>query len=795
MLSTRRYRPIQYTTGNPLYHEAETHRPPNARQYRLLNWGTGEAPTCDPVCNLRAFDAADGSLLWEVMDFDAIGKSPDGSIFGYRWNNVTGATDWVNLSENITRVFTGAAQFITLAFGSSTTRFMRKDDPVGGGYDSQTWWADCIQVDIAGAETTIMENACLGASNQKCQPPVRGTFPSFYGASAQLYECSDSGLIIAGDANPITHVTDRDSTDTNHHFIRLAPRLLFASNTTNSPKWVFRTGATTVKVDLYADAATFETALAGLPGVDTVTVTGGPACHDYLTIDITFDTDTDQIEYLCIEYAAEVLRSALPNSRLNKPIWDLNTHTPKVVTALDLLANPLQLSFASESETLIGRGNWGAVAGFGRKTEVSKLTWTMPGGTPDWGNVDTKVWSATPFDGMLITADRATVSTVTAPDGTSIPKTSGISAILNGEIAVTSTTCAETLISNYKSHVVIDESSGAMGGYGWSLLKNSTGMVFTPSGAGFRWGTYSRYASPYSGPAGASTALGTGYALPMFVEVYNADNDEEDTDIHEADGIIAPFGAGSFVVGVGFIWGTVHAAEQTYMSATLPLSGTLDSSIVQRLTPGFLANTSFEDFSAYTGVAGNRPRDVIRILSLGQRFADDIEWRFWHGSESSGTITRNKTTPWYAPSVSKATVITELEAWYPDAPSTNPVIVIDPFGEDADLQDESPDLPTWQKISQIWFYRDNFAGAVLIPNHFNVFGLDIRNSTPLQTRPIVGKGLTDGVIEWQRYAGVSVTGSGTPVSGNPLAMLGDTVVFRTVCRPVTDLPVVGRGDP
>ena len=788
MLSTRRYRPIQYTSGNPLYHEAETHRPPKARQYRLLNWGTSPAPTCDSVCNLRAFDASDGSLLWEVLDFDAIGKAPNGSIFGYRWNNVTGSTDWVNLSGHVTRVFSGAAQFISHTFGSSSTRFQRKEVPEGLAYESQTWWADCIEVDIDGAETTLLTNACLGTSNQKCQPPTRGTFQSIFSDNVQRYRCSNAGLILGIGEQPMSHITDRDSSETNHHLIRLAPRILFAANTVNSPKWVFKTGSTTVKVDLYGTADDFETALAGLPGVDTVTVTGGPACHDYLTIDITFDDDTDQIEFLCIEYASANLPGASTTWRLNPTIWDLVTHTPKVVKALQLLASPAQLTFASSSESLIGRGNWGALQPTGaRKTELSKLTWTMPGGVPNWGTIDTAVWSATPFDNMPIMAERLTVG------GLGIPKTVGISALSDGQIAVTSTTCTSLAFGEdeYKSHVVIDESSGTMGDYGWSLMLNSTAMVFSPTG-GFRWGRYRSRVSHEIGTPGTNTTSGlsNGFAIPTLIEVHNTDHDVEDVDMHEADGYVTNFGAGSCVVGQG--WNSGELSEFGYMSPVLPSSG---STAKQLVSFGFLAHTNYDDHGAVTGVFGNRPKDTIRILSLERRFADDIEFRLWHGSFVAGSIFRNKTSPWWAPSVSRATIVAEIEGWYGTAPSTELLIQVDPFGEDSDLQDESPDLPAWQKISELWVYRDNSGGSTLVPNQFTVFGLDIRNSTPLVTRSIVGKGLTDGVVEWQRNAGYSISGSGVQVSGSPIAMVEDTVVFRTVCKPVSDPAVVGRGDP
>jgi hypothetical protein len=740
---------------------------------------------CPEVCNLRAFDAADGSLLWEVLDFDAIGKSPDGSVFGYRWNNVTGSTDWVNLSSHVTRVFSGAAQFISHTFGSSSTRFQRKEVPEGLGYESQTWWADCIKVETDGTETTLMSNACLGASSQECQPPVRGTFQSIYADSAQRYRCSNAGLILGIGEFPESHITNRDSTATNHHLIRLAPRILFPAST-GSPKWVFKTGSTTVKVDLYGTAAAFETALAGLPGVDTVTVTGGPACHDYLTIDITFDTNADQIEYLCIEYASANLPGASSVWRLNPTIWDLTTHTPKVVKALQLLSSPSQLTFASSSESLIGRGNWGALQPLGsRKTELSKLTWTMPGGTPNWGTVDTKVWSATPFDNMPIMAERLTV------DGLGVPKTVAVAALSGGQVAVTSTTCTSLAFGEdeYKSHVVIDEASGTMGDYGWSLLLNSTAMVFSPSG-GFRWGTYRKRVSHFIGTPGTSTDAGSGYALPTFIEVHNTDHDVEDVDIHEADGYVDNFGAGSCVVGQG--WNSGEPSEFGYMSQPLPSSG---SSARVLVAPGFLAHTNYGNHFTATWVDGNRPKDTIFITSLQRRFADDIEFRLWHGSLVAGSITRNKTSPWWAPSVSRATIVAEIEGWYGNAPSGQPMIQVDPFGEDANLQDETPDLPGWQKIYEIWVYRDNIGGSTLVPNQFTVFGLDIRNSTPLVTRRIVGKGLTDGVVQWQRDAGYSVSGSGVTVSGSPIAMVGDTAVFRTVCKPVTDPPVVGRGDP
>lgn len=726
------------------------------------------------ITNLRAFSASDGSLLWEVQNFVPIGKSPNGSVYGYRWTQRSQMYGYVSILQ-VSTIFTAAAF-------SSATRLQRKGtSPFSSTPTGDVWEADCVRVDIDGSQTVLMTEVARSMSPADYEIPSSpgstlstGVFSATSITSQQVHNCSNAGLILGTTQGSTSGQIDVEVTDAHRnvttHQIRLYPRILYQTSG-GTAAWALQSNGVTIRFALYATAAVIQAAIATLPNVVSVSVTGGPACQERVDIDVEFTTSAGQIDHMVIEYADQnPLSAASFSSQTNPQIWSLATHTPvcpQSLKTLHAVSGSFQLTFASENDGVLGRGRWGPSG----KTAWSRLTWTMPsGGTvPFWGTLNTKAWEVVAFDGMTQTQERTTANA-------SVSITREISAVAYGKVAICSTATRVPSVGDYQTHVIVDEAAGTVLESGWSGMLRTTRVVFADDGTLYWTGTRkSRFGD------GNSTS---DYAETLYVESVGTEIDAEN--LRETD-ITGTFGLGAKQVAIGV---STHSTDTVAF-----LSPVATNNLWQKTNPWMVRSTTqVADATYYTFYR----RDEFYILSTFTRFTVAAEWNLQHGRMVSGSFVMEQETGWLASDVALASVRAIVEAWYgPTDFLGTPSVRINIFGDDPLLDGLTPPTPTWQKMREITVFRDTDttpnSPLPIVPGANNTFQLLLRDATPIVTHPLQGLDTATGVIEWQRDVGLKVS-TDDPADFTPLLLVDDTVVVRTACRPVTDPSAYPRGD-
>lgn len=753
------------------------------------------------VANLRAFDAGSGALLWEVLNFIPIGKTPNGSVYGYRWTRATKDFGYVGLA------------FVPMFFGAAVlddnSKLQRKSEPSFANRPSTDLYvADCYEVDIEGNETLVLSDVARAAgpanyANMSGPSSIdhTGTFTSgIVFQQSQLYQINDDGLILSGTTGSgsgqvAIEVTDLHKHVTSHS-IRLYPRALYPQ-AGGTPAWVFRSGGVNAKFGLYATAEKIQEALATLPTVASVAVTGGPACQARVDIDITFNAATGGITHCAIEYAY-----TYPSSPNTAQIWDLNTHAP--VVAYATVSMGTADTFTSDGSGVLGSGNWGTAG----KRAWSKLTWTMPEDeetVPYWGTVDARAWTVTAFDGMTQTQERRWVLSggfggIGGYILDSVPITRGITAVRDGKVAITSTSCRVPTLDGtipYQTHVILDEGSGASIDSGWSGLMSSSTVLFGDAGNQYRYGTRARYVSATNSTAGQNLDVGP-YAEPAYVESFGADPDANDLRERDVVESFGGFGVGSNLVFLEPLQQQTFFPPSSVAEYRSPLLGTLSQRVTKRDT--WLAWTTRQSAEQIEYPFGTFQADMFSVLSAFGRFNESAEWRLVHGTETSGAFSPGIATDWFPADVSLATVDAALLDWYGSVSFGGPQIASRNFpAPDPWLEGRTPPIPTWQKLGNIRILRD--AGSTpnplspLAPQNRNCLVLQLRNLTTLRTHALCGLSPATGVIQWQRDIGRRIAPIGDVVNagGYAYAFAQNRIVVFTACRPTVDLPVYPRG--
>lgn len=771
MAKRRTYKPIQYAVGSPIY-TAETHRDPRRRTFQQINWGSPQS-TCPQICTLRVFDSSSGELLWQKNGFYVLGSSHSGKIFGVRYRKLSSSfrrKDYciVNVSPNAITTFpTGNGNRFQLKEINGTNLATNTTTPI--------WTADIVSLETDGDETTVATDVFY-TEGTECQanPPGLGMAAFMLGGYRfmpfgvqQKWLCNDDGLIITQpewNGQLFPEAFDRDRLATTHRFI-IPATVLFAVTTARPARWVFEINGTIVRVPLYGTASEFETALESAPGVVSATVTGGPACAARLQIDIEFSTASGQIKNAIVENASQSPPSTSTLTNGNSPdmraIWDLNTFAPKVVLWPKVDPGPVESwSFTSDGDGVLTSGNWGApsTSVFGAKNRSwSRLEWTMPGGTPNWGSFN-RVWSVDLYAGMQQIQSTAGTTSITR----------GLSGVRGGKLAVTSTACrlTATLSGDFTTHVILDESDGSVVTSGWNGLLVNSQIRFDDGGEWYITGTRKRVG-------------GQSYWEIPFVESYGTTSGGND--LRERD--IGGDGISGMIVGLGGTPGGSTAGLQGRAnSTTTTLQGV------------WLCRTESRSAQAEYPWGFYR-RDTFGQVSQLTRRSQSTEWRILHGSTSSGGFTAHKSTTWYAFNVSLATVRADVEAWYGSVFGGGvPIARINVFGDDPFLAGQTPALPTWQLIQEIVVLRDNSGTpnptAPLAPNAMDTIRIELRNIVPIVTHTIAGSNPADGVIEWQRHVG---TKSGANALAQPVRVSHGQTVYATECNPDIDTGVYPRG--
>jgi len=752
------------------------------------------------VSNLRGFDAESGQLLWEVLNFLPIGKSPDGSVFGYRWNKEPQSYGYVGVAY--VPMFSGAAVI------SSGTALQKKTDPAFNTRPAgEVYVAKCLRVGINGGQTIIMSEAgrSMGPADYAAVLPpatdTMGLYPNYNDSSSQLYNCTNDGLILGktsgiGISQVGIEVTDLHR-QVHTHQIRMYPRAIFPTGT-GTASWVLVSGGVTIRFGLYATAVDIQTAIATLPTVASVSVTGGPTCQERVDIQITFHQITDRIEHCAVEYVSNSNPPASPLAA-NVSIWTLAGHKPLIPQGLKTLTANIW-SFAFGGDGILGSGEWGPFTGLVNKTAWSKLLWTMPatGTVPLWGSISGRAWDVLAFDGKTQTTERRWVATAFGTELDSVPIVRAITAVYDSQVAITSTSCRPPTLDGgvaYQTHLIVNESSGAIISSGWSGLLDSTRLMFGPDGDQYRYGGRKRYlSSTYS--TSSHNLQTSPYAEPNYVESSGTHLDSDD--LRESD-VPNAYAIGSKLISIE------PGHSQTFFSTATTaefFSPTLPNVTHRQQKESVWLGTTVSGGSDATYPFGFYKRDTYQILSAFTRYSASTEWRLLHGNRSGFgfSFTSGRSTNWLASNVSLADVRTELNDWYGAVSSGGRDIVrVNPFGDDPFLEGLTPPIPTWQKL-ELSILRDGSgtpnALSPLAPVGHNTLLLQLRNITPIRTHGLCGLDKSTGVIVWQRDIGklLQPSGGATNAGGFPMAFANNVVVVRTACQPGKDIPVFSRGD-
>jgi|GEM_PF-2352393 len=744
------------------------------------------------IATLRAFNVDNGQLLWEKINYHVIGRSPSGAVYGYRWRNVTLGKEYEYIQEWYIPVNPYAAAF------NDTTKFQNKTTsvvPRGG----QTWSGDCVKVDITGTETIVMSDAVRVFAEHGSPTDIgnnaTGRFQSYQGAwvglgTSQRYNCSDNHLYIghriAGGFNQfLVEMTDMHKRVKNHT-LRIPPGLAFAM-TSNTPKWVVKCGTTVAKFGLYATAGDVETELATLEGVVSINATGGPLCQTQMDIDIEFDTVDRQFSHFCIEWANGDLPSGSTvgvNFRTPQ-MWSLETHEYFAPLALKTLQFDFDVpSFVAGVTGIIATGNWGppTVPGpFGvPKRAISLLRWTENSSVPNWRTINQKIWEAVPFDRMIQTQEWLET-------GSENGRAFGVSAVANGKVAVTAVSQREAVLSGsvpWQTHVILDAATGAGISVGWSGFLSGTRIMFCDGDHQYRTGVRHGFT-----PSGDRAS----YAEPLYVESYGTDANAEDLRETDAGGA---FGVGTKQVTIASGW-TSNTLVNQFQTTTQFISNPAESYGYTYRSP-FLCGSTGTIPSQSTYPFGSFRRDFFYLMSSGTRFSAGTEWQLLHGSVYGDSFYPQKQTSWFSLYVSLATVKDELAAWYGSVAGGGVSIVrVNPFGDSPDRESASPQLPTWQRINEIWILRDASDTpnpfSPLAPRSNNAMALKLRNRRRINTHPLIGQNPATGEIVWQRDIGMHPTIDDEPVGGYLVSFANNTVTVATTCKAGVDTPIFPRG--
>ena len=729
---------------------------------------------CKDTCTIRCFNTADGTLLWQKNEYKPLGASHSGKLFVVKYTKLT--TSFYRQMYSLALITPNAVS----SFTASDERFQFKSlygSLPETNSSSNIWTADIVRIDPDGTETVIAEDV-FHSEGTRCQAdgPTLGVAPRMLtdartGFARQHWLCNDDGLIhIKPETNNAVFVEafDRDRLSVSHRFI-IPATAIFPVSTSRPARWVFDINGTIVRVPLYGTASEFQTEMESATGVDSVTVTGGPACTARLTIDIDFISTTGEIRYAAVENSSRSYPSTsqLTNSNSSemRSIWDLATFSPKVIGWRKVDSGPNEpWSFTSTGDYILTSGSWGAVNNTGGKYRSwSKIGWTMPGGTPNWGYF-TRVWNRDLYADLQQIQPTSGVTTIYR----------SMTAVKNGKVAVNSSACRLTNAGSgdFTTHIIVNESDGSTSAQGWNGLLVSSQTRIDDTGEWLFTGERKRLNNSY----------GASYAEVAYVESYgttSGGSDLRETDIRSAT-VSGKLITSGIVPAVGF--STTAFSQGSANTTTTTLQGL------------WLCKTETKTAQAEYSYGSYR-RDTFNQTSGFERFALSTEWRLRHGTVSGSVFSANKTTNWYAFDVDLATVKSDVAAWYGSVAGGGVAIVrINIFGDDPFLTNQTVPLPTWQLIQEIVVLRDVGStpnpASPLAPVTMDTIQLQLRNMQQIVTHTLIGSDPATGVIEWQRHVGEN---SGVAATYNILFATDGQVVISTQCNPDIDPDIFGRG--
>lgn len=774
-MTRREFRLISGQGAGPSIEDI-TRRPATRRHFKTLHIGVvGVQPDSNFPITIRAFNSVNGSMLWEHENFYTTGRSPDNTVWGWGVRKIT-PSGYTNREIHEVPIDSGGTQP-----GGST--WPAKTNPAGYGNDTSTVAIDLIKITESGTKTTLVSDWLVYSDSRN---PVSGSIWSDYPiggyttARPALYHANNDGRVMNLSAqsfgvpqsfpysnsgasivieDPVLNGTTMKMT------IRADSIQKHSSAGLNNPMWVFRRASTNASFPLYGTAAEVETALESLPGVVSVTATGGPCCVANMHVEIEWASATNTFSDAWITYSSKPVAARV--------VTDWNTGGPSHVMGVT-------------PQTFTSDGT-GVILEPGTDGVISRRNLTT--GTP-FGSTGSNIWTSTPFTSMTQTNERTKIGAGTTWDP--VPRTFAVQDVRGGVVLVAQTRSrvpvTEPSGSAMTTHCTINDSSGSIIDTHDSFLNVRDKGWLTESGDIAAYGA--QYGFAYQGgdegvvpPPGNSfdSSLGTS------------------TRSHSGR---------TFATGTGSLFepfspeAEVFALSDSYAFAANPNGTNLNSrttgfdwnfeAIGQRSaneyrSAGEYVACRWTSFTAGTPdpVLPAHKRESWLTFSSPQWFAvpSNLEYRYVHRSGGSNV----KTTAWFGVSATVTDVDDELQLWYGEPLTGYPTISIVGTIEDHAFQTQ----PFWQymPLAHIAIWTDA-TGATFAPEG-RVLGLEFRNGTGAWNRCVAAMTRTNGEIIWQKNAGlmnpnfpVSGLVEDDPVGGSILYALDSQVTVQTLCKPV-----------
>jgi hypothetical protein len=649
----------------------------------------------------KAFDAA-GAFLWEDKLLDLF-ESPDGTLRAFKLRDVSETVPWT----------TAGLLTLTAGTGTNTTSIPSKSGTAPTGRYKQ-WAVDIVEIDVAtGTQITLVSDADL-LSVQKSGTSGYGYhgLPSYTPRQvfSQLPACNDAGICVfrtmpsghTGVLSLLMFDSWKQSTTSRY---RIPPARV--GQTTGQSFLRFTESATDADVAWNASAATIETALETLPSVVSATVTGGPLTQAAVDIEIEWANATDQFDsittikmYQLTSYESSLydLTTGQITGRIESTTYDTGQQFCWSSSG-DLIATKIVSSIRNLRKFTLGSDGFGGL---------------ITGGTFVW-------------------------STAIAPS------TFGLSRVGYGVVVAV---CNRTIVSGSgRTHAFIDESTGALNGYGDSTfeshesnsMRSSSVCAFTgdPITAGTAKSTSGQ---GYGELPSTGGALSTSWLLGG-----------------------APFGYITDDAILTITTGTDNAVDEQSLGATF--AGVFSSTYVSTSITTVTGGDAFFPTKTYR-------RHTITPFGQTSYWNPDFEWRLRVGPTANPSA---YATSWFAYGDSSAALDAELQSLLGNNSDGLPVLQITIFGADNAI---TP-VPAYAHGLTIIATASNISADItahnLMPDDYRLT-IEFRSATLRIQRALAAVQTSDSTVQWQRDIGVHAARFSSTAKNNKVLITNGAVI-------------------
>jgi len=726
----------------------------------------------DGPVTVRAFASGSGTMLWEAKNFYTTGRSPNNTLWGWGVRKIT--------PIGYTRRVIHEVPVVSTATMPGDSPWPAKTNPANYGTGRSTVAIDLLSITSAGVKSTLVADWLVYTGTRSASGgslmsdlPV-GTYTT---AGAKNYHANNSGLVMNvslqslgaptlpyGGSGASIVIQDPALNGTVMKMtIRADAIIKHVSAGANVPQWFFRRASTNATFPLYATPAQVITALQTLPGVTSVTATGGPCCEAAMNVEITWAAAANTFSDAWISFSSKATG--------RRVITDWTDGTPSHIMTIEPI-------------TLTSDGT-GIIRGPGDDGIVSRRNLTAPTSNP-FGANGASVWSTIPFNGLSQTNERTKVGAGTT--WTAVPRFFSVADVREGIILMQQTRGRTPVVepsgNAMTTHATLNESTGAIIASHDAHLNGMARAFLTESGS-LAVNANGQYAFAYQGgDEGVATPPGNSFdaSLGSFPRCHSGRIFATGT-----GSMFEPFAteADVFAASNSYTFSANLAALNVGKSSgqnwTFETIG--ERSSFQHRSAGRYVTCSWVTFAAGTPdpVLPAHEREAWLTFASPEWMAvpSNLEYRYVHRTGS----TNHKTTAWFAVGATTADVNTELQLWYGEPIAGYPTISIVGTVEAHTFQSQ----PWWQymPLAHIAIWNDA-TGATFSPRG-RLLGLEFRNGTAAWTRSIVSMSRTTGVIGWQKNAGLSdpaYNSVDSEVGGSALYATDTQLVVHTLCLPV-----------